>query len=245
MLATFCLRLACGLIASLLLFSPRLANPRFFRTHFLVALGLVACAAIIPQQTHGLASGTVLALAALSCFAGSVLWSLEGSRGGRAAVVVTFLTLATALATSPGTEMSLGSLAATYSSAAVLGTAATSMLMGHSYLIAPAMSLTPLLNLLFGLFAALGLRMVVSALGLWAWTQSHWPVRLEDEVVLLLPVRWGVGLFGPLVLGYMAWRAAKIRSTQSATGILYVVVICCFLGELLSQVLAATTHYSL
>jgi hypothetical protein len=38
----------------------------------------------------------------------------------------------------------------------------------------------------------------------------------------------------------MAWESAKIRSTQSATGILYVVVIFCFLGELSSQLLLAT-----
>jgi len=41
-----------------------------------------------------------------------------------------------------------------------------------------------------------------------------------------------VGLVAPLVLTWMAWQTARIRSTQSATGILYVVVIFCFLGEL-------------
>jgi hypothetical protein len=35
----------------------------------------------------------------------------------------------------------------------------------------------------------------------------------------------------------MAWKTATIRSTQSATGILYVVVILTFLGELIGQVL--------
>jgi hypothetical protein len=245
MLATFCLRLACGLIGSLLLFSPRLVNPRFFRVHFLAALGLIACAALFPQQSYGPIPGTILAVAALSCFAGSVLWSLERARGGFATVVVAFLALAAAVALVPDTDLSFASLATEYSSAALLGTATTAMLMGHSYLIAPAMSLTPLLNLLRGVFAAVALRMAVSGVELWSWTASHWPVRLEDETVLLLPVRWGVGLFGPLILGYMAWRAARIRSTQSATGILYVVVICCFLGELLSQLLAATSHYYL
>jgi hypothetical protein len=245
MLATFCLRLACGLIGSLLLFSPRLVNPRFFRVHFLAALGLVACAALFPQPSYGRPAGIILAVAALSCFVGSVLWSLERARGRFATVVVAFLALAAAVALVPDTDMSFASLATAYSSAALLGTATTAMLMGHSYLIAPAMSLTPLLNLLRGLFAAVALRMAVSAVELWSWTASHWPVRLEDETILLLPVRWGVGLFGPLILGYMAWRAAAIRSTQSATGILYVVVICCFLGELLSQLLAATSHYYL
>jgi hypothetical protein len=41
----------------------------------------------------------------------------------------------------------------------------------------------------------------------------------------------------PLVLGWMAWQTTRIRSTQSSTGILYVVVIFCFLGELTSLLL--------
>jgi hypothetical protein len=60
-----------------------------------------------------------------------------------------------------------------------------------------------------------------------------------------LPLRWGLGFLGPLVLAWMAWQAAKIRSTQSATGILYVVVIFCFLGEMTSQLLLSTTGYAL
>jgi hypothetical protein len=43
----------------------------------------------------------------------------------------------------------------------------------------------------------------------------------------------------------MAWQSARIRSTQSATGILYVVVIFCFLGELTSQLLLGSTGYAL
>ena len=46
-----------------------------------------------------------------------------------------------------------------------------------------------------------------------------------------------LGFVAPLVLGWMAWQTARIRSTQSATGILYVVVIFCFLGELTSLLL--------
>jgi hypothetical protein len=44
-------------------------------------------------------------------------------------------------------------------------------------------------------------------------------------------------LLAPLVLVWMAWQSARIRSTQSATGILYVVVIFAFFGELMDQLL--------
>jgi hypothetical protein len=53
-------------------------------------------------------------------------------------------------------------------------------------------------------------------------------------------LRWLLGFLAPLGLDWMAWQTARIRSTQSATGILYVVVIFCFLGELTSQLLRGT-----
>jgi hypothetical protein len=64
-------------------------------------------------------------------------------------------------------------------------------------------------------------------------------------MLLWLSVRWLIGLVGPLVLGWMAWEAVRIRSTQSATGILYVVVILSFLGELTSQLLRVKTGFIL
>src|SRR5207245_4571971 len=113
--------------------------------------------------------------------------------------------------------------------AVLLGTATSAMLMGHSYLIAPTMSLTPLLRLLAALFIVTVLRMIVAGLGLWFWSTEHSLFNLEDETVLWLPVRWGLGFLGPLGVGWMAWFAARIRSTQSATGYLSVVVILCLL----------------
>jgi hypothetical protein len=99
------------------------------------------------------------------------------------------------------------------------------------------MSLTPLRRLLAVLFLATLARVGVAAVGLWSWTAGHSLFNLEDETVLWLPLRWGLGFVGPLVLGWMAWQTARIRSTKSATGILYVIVIFCFLGELTSQLL--------
>ena len=50
MLAIFCLRLACGLLSALLLLSPALVNPRFYRTHFLTVLGLTTTAALFLRE---------------------------------------------------------------------------------------------------------------------------------------------------------------------------------------------------
>jgi hypothetical protein len=52
-------------------------------------------------------------------------------------------------------------------------------------------------------------------------------------------MRWCWGLLGPLGLAYPIWATVKIRSTQSATGILYVAVLFIMTGEFLSLYLAS------
>src|SRR5712691_2973395 len=99
MLADFCLRLSCGMVACLLLLSPAasarakrqpLANPNFFRTQFLTVVGL-ACLALLFLRDS--ADGWYLALlgvaVGVACL-GSVTWSLEQSPGGVIAIVVAF-----------------------------------------------------------------------------------------------------------------------------------------------------------
>ena len=241
MLTVFCLRLACGMLTCLLLLSPRVLLPNFFRTHFLTALGLTCVATVFSWTTAAWVLVGVLVAANMLTFLGSAVWSLEGAPGGRVMTALSTATLAAALtvlnAETGPTGFSWPVLAGDLTSAAVLGTAITAMLIGHSYLIAPGMSLTPLFRLLSALGVAVMLRMGVEGYQLLNWTQGHSFGNLSSDVLLWLPVRWGVGLLGPLVLGGMAWQTARLRSTQSATGILYVVVIVCFLGELTGQLL--------
>jgi hypothetical protein len=184
----------------------------------------------------------------ICAFVGSIVWSLDGAPGGPLMIGLTTGSLLSDLALVgrlANLELAWFPLLANeFTSAALLGTAFTAMLVGHSYLLAPTMSLQPLLRLLAGLLGAVLLRMVFAGWGLWSWTEHHSLATLT-EVTMWLPVRWGLGFVGPLVLGVLAWRTARIRSTQSATGILYVVVILCFLGELTSQVLAGTTGWLL
>jgi hypothetical protein len=249
MLAVFCLRLALGLAAALLLLPAAQVNPRFYRTHLLTALGLVGLAAGFLAGTAGPWLWALLAAAALLTLAGGLVWLLEGAPGGRALLlgcvpVLTGALLLASRAARPDREW-VALAADDLTSAGLLGAATTAMLVGHSYLIAPAMSLAPLLRSLAALGVCVLLRLGLALAGLWLWRSEPAAGGLEAETVLWLVVRWGVGLLAPLALGWMAWETTRIRSTQSATGILYVVVIFCFLGELTSQLLVSKTGYLL
>jgi hypothetical protein len=255
MLADFCLRLALGMSGCLLLLSPaatarpapgqkHLAQHSFFRTQFLVVLGL-SCLALCFSWPAPWLLAVLLGASMLFACLGSVTWSLERSPGAVTLLVLTIgalfggMFLREEAAVREGGTLTTA-LAGALLSSALLGAAISAMLMGHSYLIAPGMSLTPLYRLLGALATALILRMLADGAALAVWLSSNSLMNLQGDALLWLPVRWGVGLVGPLVLCCMAWQTARIRSTQSATGILYVVVIMCFLGELIGLLLRDT-----
>jgi hypothetical protein len=249
MLAVFCLRLACGLTGALVLCPTREVNPRFLRAQYRIALGLTGVAAI--SLWEGAAPWFKLLLAAGigALFWGTLVWSLDKAPGNRFILVTALLCLFTALGEAnrilwPETPI-WPALGTEYASAALLGAATTAMLMGHSYLNAPTMSIRPLQNLLAAFFATLMIRASMAGIGLVLWTRQHTLVNLEDEVVLWLIPRWLLGFALPIVLGGMARQAAGIRSTQSATGILYVVVVLTFLGEVLSLILLQQSGFLL
>ncbi len=200
------------------------------------------------RQSGGWPLWTLLLAGMALALAGSLSWFLDKAPGGRTLIVLTSLALAGSLAcleaSDPATARSpLAVALADVASAAVLGSALSAMLMGHSYLIAPSMSLRPLLMLIATLAIAVVGRMTVDGFILWSLDRrARLTGTLDNEVILLLLVRWAVGFAGVLGLTWMAWQTARIRSTQSATGILYVVVIFCFLGELTGQLLTGASH---
>jgi hypothetical protein len=248
--SVFALRLALGMTACLLLLPRGVVNARYYRIQFLIVLALTGVAGVLIHGWNpflgsfwGFSSvGMVLALI------GSLVWSLEmksAAEIGRVVAAATIITLAGALgcldASDPVTAGSpLHTLLVDATSAAVLGTALSAMLMGHSYLVAPTMSIRPLMILIAALAIAVAARMVVD--GVWLWTGRRSIGNLDNELILMLLVRWAVGFAGVFALTWMTWRTARIRSTQSATGILYVVVIFCFLGELTALLLTNSTH---
>src|SRR5262249_25037103 len=97
MLVLFFPRLACGMLSCLLLLSPAQVTPRFFRPHFLTALGLTVLAAVGLRDTAHLGLWLVMAAVLVLSFLGSVVWLLEGAPGGRALIYLTVPALTAAL----------------------------------------------------------------------------------------------------------------------------------------------------
>jgi hypothetical protein len=60
---------------------------------------------------------------------------------------------------------------------------------------------------------------------------------------VILAMRWGMGVIGAGVSVFLARRTAAIRSTQSATGILYVTTIFVLFGELASLPMASRGQF--
>ena len=229
MFETFALRLAAGLVIALVALADREVHPRFYRIQWLIVLGLSGAAGVFAWDRAPDEFWLPYGLALVASVAGFWCWAAEELKFARWPVLILAIVALFASLVAHADHLQWQQ---DISAAAVLGFATTAMLMGHWYLIAPTMSLAPLLRLLRWLFIVLAVRAIVSAADLGLRTS---PGSLDKTMWLWLGLRWMAGLVGPAILGWMAWKCARVRSTQSATGILYVVVILVFIGELTDQ----------
>lgn len=234
--------------------SARAVGVQFFRTLMLVVLGL-SMVALLSGPSVSEIPGMLLLCSAVLAFGGSVAWTLGRVAGGWWMALVLFGGTAGALlfpwnsAATSGGPPGVVKIAVSFSSAALLGSMMAAMLLGHSYLIAPTMSIEPLKRLVILVGVSLTGRVAVAALGLLLSrsdaAESSSVRSLDAFGWSLFSGRWVIGLFGPAIVAWMVWQTAKIRSTQAATGILYVGVILTFFGELTGQLLASRYAFAL
>jgi hypothetical protein len=111
--------------------------------------------------------------------------------------------------------------------AAALGSSLVALSLGHWYLVSPTMAVRPLVRVTFFLLGALLLQVVVLLAAL----------PQLNEFSLLLGMRVVFGLVVPMPLTVMTWRTARIRSLDSATGLLYIVVALVLAGEITARAL--------
>lgn len=125
-------------------------------------------------------------------------------------------------------------------SALMLGSITVAWLLGHAYLTATKMTIAPLRHFSRMLSWTVAVRILFMLVGLViAWQAQgggNAPIfRQLAHSWLIVVLRVGVGLLAVAVFAYMVADCVRLRSTQSATGILYFGSVMAYVGELASR----------
>ena len=134
--------------------------------------------------------------------------------------------------------LGLGTPLAVLAGALALGSALAALSLGHWYLVSPTMSVKPLIQVtLLCFWAVLGQSVLLVLLLVTASPVGGAVQGLFSGYLLFLGVRVVFGLVVPLAATLMAWRTARIRSLDSATGLLYIVAALILAGEIAARTL--------
>ena len=253
MFELFFAHLGIGLLACLLLVPLRRLGRQFFAfaTGLALAFLILAAATRASRETSmnvalwaciGLAAAHLASLRFHARVLSIALLAAAVAAGG-----VTVGRDAIALAAHPAAHASALLLGAHFATAAlVTGAVTLDMILGHFYLVIPNLSFGPLRRLTLVFAAALALRIAVvgwTLIGAWdvwalAWRTDATRFMLEYGFFLTLRIVFGV--VGPAVLAYLVWECVRIRSNQSATGILYVATAIVLIGEIAAKYFLTT-----
>src|SRR5438876_2022777 len=254
----FLSHLAIG-IAFTLVFVSREAGVKFFRFNAgMAALLMVAAFAFRPQEASSDLAGKI-ALGALAVFeaalvlywltVGRVLASVRPFIVGVSVVAGAVALVAQAMASPGGFATQVMTMLSFFSSAFLLGGACTAMILGHWYLVIPSLQVSHLQSIVKVHMVSMVVRVVVVgaviAFAIVSWEPGLGP-NFSRYIFSIAGIffwqRMLFGLAGPAVLSYLTWETAKIRSTQSATGILYVDFFTVVVGEVLAKYLLLATR---
>jgi protein NrfD len=257
----FLVHLSVGIVFSLV-FVSREAGVKFFRFNAGLAVILLAVAlAFRPPEASLEQSGRVAMIAlvvveaAMLVYWGTIGRALASIRPAIVAIanVAGIVALvAQAVAIAQGVSWQALTVASFLSSAALLGGACTAMILGHWYLVIPSLQVSHLQSIVKVHIASMVVRVVVVAAAVFVAIASWQPGSGPSFRGYILSVsgiffwqRVLFGLLGPGLLSYLTWETAKIRSTQSATGILYVDFFTVVVGEVLAKYLLLATRVPL
>ena len=255
--------LAIGALLTVLLISLEEIGATFFRFMSWLGAVLLALALLaqplnkqipdslfqLPQSTGALAFGLVLATLAVLMLGG--IWVQRVGKSylllafglGLAVLVLIayFYPIAEGL-----TQAAFGLRAFSFvGSALMLGSVLGAMITGHWYLVNHKLSIQPL-RLASLLFLSATLVRVLFVIGLMSYSSFSNEAALAESARALLSfsgkgilfwARCLIGLAGPLIFAFMIYETVKLKSTQSATGMLYATVVLVFIGEAFSKFL--------
>jgi hypothetical protein len=259
----FLTHLGLGLLA-MIPFVPDRAGRNYFKFCSASAAFTMAAGLGLLLRRFGLAGGAgapggdayrALLIAATVCLVGAVVynraWHFSWARI-RPALLGTSLAagLAVVVLGAPPAARLMPVLT-DLSSILLLGAATSAMVLGHWYLVVLDLPITALRRLT--VLLAVGLAVRTAVVGLVLVGPVHAGVAEARAVAAGLWSPDGVfvwmrllfGLAGPLSLLWFVWKTVEIRSTQSATGILYVQLFLVLAGELLAKYLRVAAGFPL
>lgn len=126
----------------------------------------------------------------------------------------------------------------------LLGISNFAMILGHYYLVVPKLTFEPLFYCLYIFWAVIFFKILSSLSIVFSIGKPY----LEEGTLLgdgymynwlFLSMRYLWGYAAPLILSFFTFRLCKLRSNQSATGVLYIVEFFVIVGELISVYLMA------
>ena len=255
----FLSHLAIGIVFTLA-FVSREAGVKFFRFNAgLAALLLVAAFTFRPPEASAaewgrVAFGALIVLEVMLVIywatVGRTLASIRPVIAGTGIVAGIAAIFAQAIAsTVGGPPVQAMTIISFFSSALLLGGACTAMILGHWYLVIPSLQVSHLQSIVKLHMASMALRVLVVAAAIFvaivSWEPGLGP-SFRSYIFSIAGIffwqRVLFGLLGPAVLSYLTWETAKIRSTQSATGILYVDFFTVVVGEVLAKYILLATR---
>ncbi|HXH75540.1 MAG TPA: hypothetical protein VNJ08_11275 [Bacteriovoracaceae bacterium] len=129
-------------------------------------------------------------------------------------------------------------------SMALLSISNFSMILGHYYLVVPKLSEEPLIYCLYIFWGIMFIKLMSSLAILFSVADPFLVPgnQLGDGYMfnwLFISMRYLWGYAAPLTLSFFTYRLCKLRSLQSATGVLYIVEFFVIVGELISVYLMA------
>lgn len=268
MLETVAYSIAGGMLAVLATASVEQIAWKFLRLAVLIPFAIIVACVVWSLRTASetwtvalvsaaIAGGCALVLILIAPLGQtwSALFRAISTLGGLAGVAAASLAAVAALRSSPTspqptatntTLVVLGQLLGSW----VLGSITLAWLLGHAYLTATSMTIAPLRHFsrMLGWSVLARLLFVAVSLGL-AWlTLDAETISIFEKIErawLIAVLRFGVGLVAVGVFAYMVLDCVKLRSTQSATGILYFGSVMAYVGELAAQQLAREVGWPL
>ena len=254
----FLTHLAVGIVFTLLLVS-REAGVKFFRFNAGLAAILIAVAFAFRRVDDITVLGRSALVALSIAEAGVVIyWATVGRALAsiRPTLVATACLAGAAALVLQAVDVTVGwplivralAVASFLSSAALLGGTCTAMILGHWYLVIPSMQVSHLQAIVKVHIVSMLVRVVVVVAAIYVAMVTWEPgvgLNFERYIFSVAGIFfWQRVLFGlaPLLLAYLTWETAKIRSTQSATGILYVDFFTVVVGEVLAKYLLLATR---